>query len=151
MKKSEIRKKIRNLFKTQNLGILATLGKTFPYQSIVAFAASPDLKNIMFTTNRMTSKYRNLKNSTKVSMFIDNRTNKEEDFQGAIGLTALGNANELQGSQRKKAMSQFIRRHPGLKEFVASPESSIFIVKVNIYSMVMHFQEVIKVRPDSWE
>ena len=151
MKKSEIRKKIKDLFKTQNLGILATLGKTFPYQSIVAFAATDDLKNIIFTTNRMTSKYRNLKNSSKVSMFIDNRSNREDDFKDAIGLTALGNANELRGTQREKAMTQFIRRHPSLKEFVSRPDSSIFIVKVTVYYLVMHFQEVIEIRTDTWK
>ncbi len=151
MKRNIIRKKIRGLFKTQNLGILATLGRTYPYQSIVAFAASSNSKSIIFTTSRKTSKYRNLKNSARVSMFIDNRTNREEDFKDAIGLTALGNANELQGLQRKKAMSHFIRRHPGLKVFVSSPDCSIFIVRVKVYCLVMHFQKVIKERPETWK
>lgn len=151
MKKSEIRKKIRDLFKTQKLGILATLGKSFPYQNIVAFAASDDLKNIIFTTKRMTSKYKNLKNSPKVSMFIDNRSNRENDFHDALGLTAVGNANELRGREREKTISKFIKRHPCLEEFVSTPNSSIFIIKVRAYFLVMHFQEVIEIRTDAWK
>ncbi len=145
-KNCEVRKKLRHLFKTQNLGILATLGKTFPYQSIVAFAATEDLKNILFSTRRMTSKYRNLKKSPKVSIFIDNRSNSENDFQDAIGLTAIGNANELRGSEREKAISLFVRRHPSLEKFVSSSGNSIFIVKVRVFYMVMKFQEVVEIR-----
>jgi uncharacterized pyridoxamine 5'-phosphate oxidase family protein len=151
MKKGDIRKKIRDLFKTQKLGILATLGKAFPYQNIVAFAATDDLKNIIFTTKRMTSKYKNLKNSSKVSMFIDDRSNRENDFYDALGLTAVGNANELSGPQREKAMSKFIKRHPCLEEFVSTPNSAIFIVRVRVYFLVMNFQEVIEIRTDTWK
>lgn len=151
MKKSELRKKIRDLFKEQNLGVLATLGETFPYQSIVAFTVTNDLKNIMFATKRMTSKYKNLKKSPRVSMFIDNRSNRESDFQRTIGLTALGDAQELQGTQRDKAILKFIKRHPCLEEFISSQNSSTFIVKVRVYYLVEHFQEVIEIRTDTWE
>jgi general stress protein 26 len=79
------RKTIADLLTAQKLGILATLGQAYPYQNIVAFAASGDLKNILFATKRSTSKYRNLKSRKRVAIFIDDRSNRETDFQQATG------------------------------------------------------------------
>ena len=84
-------------------------------------------------------------------MFIDDRSNRENDFYDALGLTAVGNANELSGPQREKAMSKFIKRHPCLEEFVSTPNSAIFIVRVRVYFLVMNFQEVIEIRTDTWK
>jgi hypothetical protein len=91
------RKTIADLLTAQKLGILATLGQAYPYQNIVAFAASGDLKNILFATRRSTSKYRNLKMRKQVAIFIDDRSNRETDFQQATGVSAFGGARELRG------------------------------------------------------
>lgn len=148
MTKTEIRKKIKQLFESQKLAILATIGKSYPYQNIVAIASSSDLKSIIFTTKQATSKYKNLKRSKKVSIFLDDRINKESDFKDASGLTAIGNASEASGVQKDKALLQFLKIHPYLKEFTESKDCSVFIVKVKIYYLVVRFQEVIEVHMD---
>ena len=137
-----IRKKIAELLIEQKLGILATLGKDYPYQSIVAFSSSRDMKHILFATNRATSKYKNLKDKAQVSIFIDNRSNQESDFTDATGMTAIGDARELNGVARKKFIGLFIRKHPLLEEFLASPDCALFMIKVRVYYVVVNFQEV---------
>ncbi|MBF0387872.1 MAG: pyridoxamine 5'-phosphate oxidase family protein [Candidatus Omnitrophica bacterium] len=142
----DVRKKIAKLLIEQKLGVLATLGKDHPYQSIVAFSASRDMKHILFATKRATSKYKNLKDKAQVSVFIDNRSNQESDFSDATGMTAIGDARELNGAARKKSMGLFIRKHPALAEFLASPDCALFMIKVRVYYVVWHFHQVREVR-----
>jgi len=146
MNKKDVRKNIAKLLTDQKFGILATLGKDYPYQSIVAFAGSGDMKHIFFATRRATSKYRNLKNNVQVSVFIDNRSNQEADFIEATGMTAIGDAGELSEAARRKSIGLFIRKHPSLEEFLASPDCALFMIKVRVYYIVWNFQQVMEVR-----
>lgn len=147
MNAKDVRKKSVKLLTEQKFGILATLGKDYPYQSIVAFLGLRNMKHILFATKRATSKYRNLKNKAQVSIFIDNRSNQEADLLEAIGMTALGDSRELNGAERKKFMGLFIQKHPSLEEFLASHDCALFMIKVSVYYVVVNFQEVNKVKP----
>ena len=140
------RKTIADLLTAQKLGILATLGQAYPYQNIVAFAASGDLKNILFATKRSTSKYKNLKNRKRVAIFIDDRSNRETDFQQATGITAIGGALELRGRVREKSAKLFLRKHPSLFEFLSASDCALFTIQVRSYYVVLHFQDVFEVR-----
>jgi nitroimidazol reductase NimA-like FMN-containing flavoprotein (pyridoxamine 5'-phosphate oxidase superfamily) len=141
-----LRKRISGLLDGQKLGILATLGREYPYQNIVAFAAGRDLKTICFATRRNTSKYRNLKRRRRVAMFIDDRVNREADFRDATGLSALGEAEELRGEGRGRSLRSLRRKHPELKEFLSAPDCVLFAIRVRVFYLVMRFQEVIEVR-----
>lgn len=140
------RKTIAGLLAAQKLGILATLGQAYPYQNIVAFAASGDLKNILFATRRATAKYRNLKSRKKVAIFIDDRSNRETDFQQATGITALGGARELRGRDRERSAKLFLRKHPSLREFLSAPDCAMFAIRVRAYYVVLRFQDVFEAR-----
>ncbi len=140
------RKTIADLLSAQKLGILATLGQAYPYQNIVAFAASGDLKNILFATGRSTGKYKNLKSRKRVAIFIDNRSNREADFQQATGITAIGRALELRGRVREKSAKLFLRKHPSLREFLSAADCALFTIQVRAYYVVLHFQDVFEVR-----
>ncbi len=140
------RKTIADLLSAQKLGILATLGQAYPYQNIVAFAASGDLKNIFFATKRSTGKYKNLKRRKRVAIFIDDRLNRETDFQQATGITAIGRALELRGRVREKSTKLFLRTHPALREFLSASDCALFTIQVRAYYVVLHFQDVFEVR-----
>lgn len=146
MNTKDVRKKIAKLLTDQKLGILATLGKDYPYQSIVAFWGSRDMKHIVFATKRSTSKYDNIKNKSQVSFFIDNRSNEQSDFIDAIGITALGDVRELNGASKKKFMRLYLGKHPYLEGFLSSPDCALFMIKVKAYYVVWHFHEVMEVR-----
>lgn len=142
-----MKERISRLFKGQKLGVLATLDPQYPYQSVVAFAATDDLKRVLFATRRPTRKYENLKRNAKVSVFIDNRSNRVSDFKDAVGVTALGDARELKGGDFKKYSGFFKRKHPYLGSFLSSPDCALFAVKVRVYYTVVRFEDVVEIRP----
>ena len=141
-----LRKKIAGMLDGQKLGILATQGRSYPYQNIVAFAAGRDLKTIVFATRRGTSKYGHLTRCRRVAVFVDDRANREADFQDATGITALGAAGETRGKERARSARLLLRRHPFLKEFLAEPDCAVFVVRVRVYVVVLRFEKVIEVR-----
>ena len=143
----DVRRKITELLAAQKFGILATLGrKGYPYQSIVAFTATGGMKYILFATFRSTSKYRNLQKSRQVSVFIDDRSNRESDLHAAAGMTALGDAAELSGDSYDRSRVLLIRKHPALKEFLLDPDCAVFRIKVRTYQVVLNFQEVTQIQ-----
>lgn len=141
-----LRQRIAGLLNGQKLGILATQGRSHPYQSIVAFAVDPDLKTIVFATRRGTRKYGNLKERRQVALFFDDRANREADFREATGITALGTAREMRGNERARAARRLLRRHPFLKGFLAAPDCAVFAVRVRAYVVVLRFETVIEAR-----
>jgi hypothetical protein len=55
--------RIKNLFDSQSLAVLATQSNAQPYASLVAFAATEDLKQIIFLTPNTTRKYANIESN----------------------------------------------------------------------------------------
>jgi hypothetical protein len=138
---------LKRLFESQKLGVLATRDPEYPYQSVVAFASTPDLKYLLFATRKVTRKYENLKKRPKVSLFIDNRSNRASDFRDAMGVTALGDACELKGTALRNFSKSFLKKHPYLEGFLSSADCALFSVKIRIYYAVARFEEVVEVRP----
>ena len=144
-KLEKIKEDLNNLFLNQRLGVLATQNKGQPYTSLVAFAPSEDLKHIYFATTRSTRKYDNLSNDPRVSMLIDNRSNRASDIKWATAVTATGTAAEVGIDGQDDAKRIYLARHPYLSEFVASPSCALLKIEVNTYFVVSHFQNVIEV------
>jgi len=140
-----VREELAALLAGQKFGVLATLGKAYPYQNIVAYAA-PDITRIYFATGRSTAKYGNLTRRPRATLFIDNRANSAGDLHDTTGMTALGDAGELRGAARATAAKHFLRRHPYLDDFVASPDCALFALRVRSYYVVRRFQDVREVR-----
>lgn len=80
----DIRTVIRRLLSGQKLGVLATRETRSPYQNLVAFAVSGDLRHIYFATAAETRKHANLIRFPRVSMLFDNRSNAAADFYQGI-------------------------------------------------------------------
>jgi nitroimidazol reductase NimA-like FMN-containing flavoprotein (pyridoxamine 5'-phosphate oxidase superfamily) len=137
----------RELLESQRLAVLSTQGQVQPYSSLVAFAATPDLKYLIFATSRTTRKYANLLSQAQVSILIDNRTNEAADFTEAAAVTALGRALEVQGDERRQLLSIYLARHPYLEDFVTSPNCALFAVKVELFIVVTRFQDVREIVP----
>ena len=144
--KEQIREILHELFSSQKLAVLGTHQRGQPYGSLVAFAATQDLKSIVFATTRATRKFANLQADSRVSMVFDNRSNRVADFRKAVAATALGRAKELRGEERKKLAELYLAKHPHLKEFVASPTCALVRIRVEVYYLVWRFQNVIEWR-----
>jgi len=138
----KLKHSLSELFSTQRLAVLSSYGSEQPYASLVAFAATDDLKHIIFATTRSTRKYTNLSQESKVALLIDNRTNDEKDFSYAVAATVLGKAEEVGSPQKKEYLDIYLRKHPYLNEFVSSPSCALLTVSVEKYYIVTRFQNV---------
>lgn len=136
---------IRELLHSQRLAVLSTEGTRGPYCNLVAFAPSKNMKVLYFTTTRSTRKFANLSRETRVSLLVDNRRNSPEDFHQAVAVTALGTVTECLGDDREAGLSLFLKRHPYLSEFTASPSGAFLKISVQTYLFVWAFQNVLEV------
>lgn len=138
-----LKKFLRDLFSSQRFAVLATQRRGQPYGSLVAFMATNDLKSLLFATTRSTRKYANIISNPKVAMVIDNRSNREADFQKANAVTVTGKVREIKGPERKKLQKRFLRKHPSLKDFLSSPTCALLKVEVDAYYIVSRFKNVV--------
>ena len=143
--RDQIEKDLKNLFLQQRLGVLATQTNGQPYTSLVAFTSSEDLKWLYFSTTRSTRKYANLSKDSRVSMLIDNRSNKPSDLKWAKAATATGHAWEADFDTLETIKALHLAKHPYLKDFVESPSCAVIRFKVKTYFLVSRFQNVIEI------
>jgi nitroimidazol reductase NimA-like FMN-containing flavoprotein (pyridoxamine 5'-phosphate oxidase superfamily) len=139
-----LRQQIHALLSTQNLGVLATSAKGHPYTSLVGFVVTDHLDELLFATHRATRKFGYLQEDARVSLLIDTRSNQVEDFRNAVALSAIGTAREVPSEQRDRLQQLFLARHPCLAEFVRSPGCALCAIKVQRYSLVQRFQDVLE-------
>jgi heme iron utilization protein len=142
----QLKKLLKDLFRAQLLASLATLQNGRPYNNLVAYTATDDLKSILFVTKRETRKYANLLSNNSVSVLIDSRSNQDSDFRNAIAVTAVGAAEEVKDSQREALLQLYLVKHHNLGKFAHSPEAALFKIKVKKYFIVRNFQEVMELK-----
>ena len=147
MNAAEMREIVQNLLSSQRLAVLATQMSGQPYTNLIAFAASEDLKEILFATTRATRKFANLTAEPRVSLLMDDRSNEEADFGQAAAVTVMGTAAEVLNLDREARLPLYLKKHPYLEEFVTAPTCALIRVKVEKYLMVTRFQEVREVYP----
>lgn len=137
--------KLKKLFSSQKLGVLATQQKKNPYTSLVAFACSGDMRQIVFATPKATRKFANIMSNSSVSFFIDNRSNRAIDFRKAIGVTALGSVRQIRKNKNSKLMKLYLSKHPQLDSFVGSQSCAFLCIDVKSFYIVERFQNVTEV------
>ena len=142
----QLKKLLKDLFKSQLFASLATQQLTRPYNNLIAFAATQDLKEILFVTRRQTHKYANLLSNKNVSVLIDNRSNNDADLRNAVAVTAVGAAEEVKDNQKEPLLQFYLVKHHSLGKFVHSPESALFRIKVKKYFIARKFQELTELK-----
>jgi nitroimidazol reductase NimA-like FMN-containing flavoprotein (pyridoxamine 5'-phosphate oxidase superfamily) len=141
----EIEATLSALFREQQLAVLATREKDGqPYASLMAFAASDDLGQILLVTSRFTRKYANLSADPRVSLLIDSRSHQSADIHEAMAVTVLGEAEEVTGAERDHLLTHYLAKHPHLEGFARSPSCALLRVRVRSYYLVSRFQEVVE-------
>jgi nitroimidazol reductase NimA-like FMN-containing flavoprotein (pyridoxamine 5'-phosphate oxidase superfamily) len=142
--KASLRKILKELFATQRLACLAISEHKQPHTTLVAFVATHDLKAILFATGKSSKKYNNVKANKRVSMLVDNRTNRIKDFNRGTAVTIVGRAEELNAHLRERYLKLYLKRHPYLNEFAKSENSGLFRINVDNYRIVTRFQRVVE-------
>ena len=142
--REQLQQRLSQLFTAQKLAVLATQHQGQPYASLIAFAASSDLKELYFTTPRATRKFAYLQANPKVALLIDSRSNQDEDIHRAIAATVVGTAVEVPPEEREQVLKRYLTKHPHLEEFAQSPSTAVVRVIVETYYVVSRFQEVME-------
>jgi nitroimidazol reductase NimA-like FMN-containing flavoprotein (pyridoxamine 5'-phosphate oxidase superfamily) len=141
----KIKSTIRELFQAQQLAVLATREDDGqPYASLMAFAVSADLRQLLLVTSRSTRKYANLSADPRVSLLIDSRSQRSADVHEAVAVTVLGEAEEVMGPERDHLLAHYLAKHPHLEGFATSPSCALLQVWVKSYYLVSRFQEVVE-------
>jgi len=140
----DLQQQLGELLQTQSVGVLATSANGHPYSTLVGFAATDNCREIFFATHRCTRKYANLNDDERITLLIDNRSNRAEDFRLAVALTAFGTAREVPAEKQAELKQFFLNKHPMLKEFVTSPGCALCRISVQRYSLVRRFQDVVE-------
>ncbi|MGD9138288.1 MAG: pyridoxamine 5'-phosphate oxidase family protein [Desulfobacterales bacterium] len=140
----QFRERLTDLFDSQNLAALSTHNAGQPYASLVAFYAGSDLRHIYFATPKTTRKFANLSADKRVAIMINNSSNEASDFHQAISVTAIGEAQEISGEEKKLITQQYLAKHPYLDDFVGSPTCAVIKVSVDSYYLVRNFQNVME-------
>ena len=142
MGSSELFLTIKAIFEDQLLAVLSTRERDQPYSNLVCFAATDDLRCLVFATARATRKYANIKADSRVAMLVDNRANVAADINRATAVTVLGTAREVRGEEREDLLARYLGRHPHLESFASSPATALFKVEADKYIVASRFQHV---------
>jgi nitroimidazol reductase NimA-like FMN-containing flavoprotein (pyridoxamine 5'-phosphate oxidase superfamily) len=145
MEASQVKENISQILSSQQLGVLATYGDKYPHTTLVGFAATDDLKYIIFATIRDTRKYKNIQMDARVSILIDSRSNRTDDFIKAAALTVSGKCEEIPVAEKEKYLGLYCQKQPHLQDFVANPNCALMRIEVHRYILVSRFQEVIEI------
>lgn len=140
----ELKKVIKDLLTSQNLAVIATQKEGQTFTNLVAFAATDDLKHLVFATTRATRKYANLMADSRMSMMIDNRQNQASDFHNATAIAAIGRVEEVRGTEKADFMKLYLSKHPHLKAFATAPTCALMKLRVDRYDIVRRFQNVME-------
>lgn len=137
---------VKALFESQSLAVLSTQKNDQPYANLVAFAATPDLAQIIFLTPHTTRKYENIRHNPKVALLVNNSMNKAADIYEAISVTATGMAVTPEVPEKEQFLEIYLKKHPHLKGFSSAPTTSLVCVHVDRYFMVNQFQNVFEIQ-----
>jgi nitroimidazol reductase NimA-like FMN-containing flavoprotein (pyridoxamine 5'-phosphate oxidase superfamily) len=133
---------VLRLLRAQRFAALATCSGDRPHASLVAVWADPASGEILFVTPRDTLKYRNLAANRRAALLLDSRPARSGGAAAGAALTVSGTARELRGREAKLRFSAFLRRHPGMKAFAASPDCAIFALRPAASSLATGLSEV---------
>ena len=142
--REQLKQRLQILFTSQKLAALATQDQGQPYASLIAFAASDDLKELYFVTPRATRKFAYLQANPRVALLMDSRSNQDSDIHRAIAVTAVGKAAEVTEAERREVLELYLSKHPHLEEFVKSPSCALVRVTVATLYVVSRFQRVME-------
>jgi heme iron utilization protein len=147
MENDFIRPMLLEFLSSQRSAVLATTENGRPFLSLMAFAATPDLKHLLVATYRATRKYRNLTADDRVALLVDNRANLPSDTTQTIAVTVMGRAAEATAEEKEPWHQIYLAKHPHLEDFVNSPACALVRVRVEKFLVVRNFQETSELTP----
>ena len=113
--RAHVQERLAHFDRLERFAVLATDNEGHPYTSLIAFAVTPDLKQVVFATPKATRKYRNIVKGKHVALLLDNRAREKKDVMSAEAITIVGLACPLRkGARRDEMAALFLEKHPDL-------------------------------------
>ena len=135
--------RLKALNENQSFAVLATSDKDQPYTSIISFAITPDLKTVIFATPEKTQKFKNILDTGKVAVMIDNRAGTRKKLMATEAITIIGRARHVpRGKTWDKLAAIYLEKHPDLEEFLRSKTTALVAVKAIRCIHVGRFQTI---------
>jgi nitroimidazol reductase NimA-like FMN-containing flavoprotein (pyridoxamine 5'-phosphate oxidase superfamily) len=141
---SENEHKLRTLFESQPIVVLGTSSDD-PYSCLVGFRITDDFHYLIFSTMRDRLKYRQIEANPRVSLMIDDRSEKQHDFEKTTSVTIVGTAEDIRGSERQDYAELLLQKHPVLEEFVNDADCAVMRVTIDKMYVVSQFESVLKI------
>lgn len=126
---------INALIRGNDICVLATAGEQGPHTSLMAYACTPDCRQIYLVTPRQTLKYRNMRAQCRVSLMVDTR---ETMPRGEVrALTVNGRALEITDAAEAAAAREVLAgRHPHLQSLLALPDLAFIRVEIETLQLL---------------
>ena len=141
---SEKENKLRDLFESQPIAVLGT-SSADPYSCLVGFKITDDFQYLIFSTMRNRLKYKQIEANPRVSLMIDDRSDKQHDFERTTSVTIIGTAEDIRGSNRQDYAELLLQKHPVLEEFVNDNDCAVMRVSIDKMYVVSNFESVLKI------
>ena len=140
---ADVAKRLRAFDAKESFAVLATNDQGNPYTSLISFALTPDLGQVIFATPKGTRKFRNLTGTKDVALLIDNRSNQKKGFVETQAITVLGKARAVRrGRAWLEYAGIFLKKHPELEEFINASTTALVVIDVRSCIHVGNFQTV---------
>lgn len=133
-----LRDKIEELIKDQKLAVLGTSNGALPHTTLVAFSANLEESTALFVTPSSSRKAQNIENNPYASLLIDNRGNNVLDFRDACVITMKGKVDKAIKSDH----IDFLSKHPHLVNFLKSPSTTLYKIRLEKVELVTNFQNI---------
>jgi heme iron utilization protein len=138
-----VAERLQRFNETEYFAVLATQDIAVPYTSLVAYAVTPDLKRLVFSTTRGTRKYKNILNAHGVALLIDNRPRGNKGLMKAEAITVLGIARPVRKGKLWGELTKiFLNKHPDFEGFIKAPSTVLMAVEIAQCVHVGRFQTV---------
>ncbi|MEI6875521.1 MAG: pyridoxamine 5'-phosphate oxidase family protein [Spirochaetota bacterium] len=127
----------------ERFAALATVSAGIPHLSLIAFAVTPELDELVFATPRNTDKFENILADPRVSVLVDSRHAATDGVMGAEAISLDGIARVLApGPRREEMAALLLRRHADLAAFLAADSTELISLKFGLAIHVDAFQRV---------
>lgn len=142
MNETDLAARISQLLRGQLQGVLATQDGDRLHTSLMAFAETADLSQLVIATLRDTRKHANLLRNPQVSFLVDNRCNSARDYVAAVAISVQGQAGEVAADDLAAMSALFLHKHPQLGEFLSRPGCVLMRIEVAQYRVISQFDAV---------
>ncbi|MFW9920459.1 MAG: pyridoxamine 5'-phosphate oxidase family protein [Candidatus Thorarchaeota archaeon] len=139
---SDIASELLMIMDEQRVAVLTTMGKQFPYSCLVSFDVSRDIDYLFFATKRKRQKFENIMKDPRVALVIDDRDNTDFSLHGTNVISLSGIAEDYQGEDLQLLLQSLEKKHPYLKDFLKSEDTSLIRVMIDTIYLVDNFERV---------